>query len=1319
MAQRFFFLFLSFLPIFSFGAGKAIYEFEKISPESGIVFNAITTIQTDKNGFLWFGSENGLYSYNGEYFQRYQYSFQNSLSIPSNKVNHIYKDSQNKIWICTEDGCAYFKEDEDTFKRIAMKDLSSKVTTFIIEVKQNTYIILINQKLYLYDFNTDHLSVLPSQPDSISFLSQNIHGELIIGTKSGELFIGSYSTQFNYDRIYQGEDAKITTVCEDKDWYYIGYDNKGIDVINNQGKFLEKYSYQKEGKFHLPSNKIRKIIHRSNGEIWVGTYNGIAIISNNSIAAINKSSHNLPSNSIYDIYTDSNKNIWIGTWAGGLIFYNPNNYKFRKELTYPNSRSAIGVTSSFVTTDDNQVWIGSEDGGITLFNTLKKQITEHIPTVPIHVKSMFYLKEHLWLGTVEDGLYYMSTTEKSLKSVYIKYLNKKKSIISSISGNNDILWIATRNSGIVEYNTKTEKAEIYNIDNKKIQNNKIWQIYTDTHGDVYACTDDGLFIKKRAENIFKRKNILLNNINKEYFYCICPKNYNEMLIGSRNNGIFIYNSTTQELKEFENNELFKNIDIYTLTKDFKGQIWFSTNNGIYTYDPSTQKVSHYTETDGLIGKQFHPLASILTEDGSIFFGSTNGFNYINIHDITKNSIKPKAYPINIQINNKKIEFNDDIKTNSKYIPNINQMILKHHKNTLTFRFASNNLLKPQNNKLRYKLEGYQKNWIEIPQTENIVFTQIPHGKYVLKVNGSNNDGVWSAKTAEINIVIKPPYYLTTMAFFLYFAITVLICYFLLKTFYARFKLKKEIEIERYKNSVNKNATEERIKFFMNISHELRTPLNLINAPLKVMEEKHFDKDTLFHIHTIRRNTDRLLKLTEQILDFRLLEVNKLQINKKRVEIVSLCKDTFNSFEYYILNKNIQFTFNSDCIERYIYADSKKIEKVVYNLISNALKYTNDNGAIEIGIKKIELSETDYNGIYYIGKQFIGKSLEIKVADSGIGIAEENIERIFERFQTFHPDNQEGSGIGLHLCKEFVILHDGHIMLQSTIDKGSTFTVHLPLSEETEEINSPVTVTPFTYSTENNQIINQENLTVKNQHTVLIIDDNEEVVYYLKKALSKHYKCISAKNGKLGLELSIESNPDLIIMDILMPIMDGIACSKAIKSHIKTQHIPIILLSGAADSNSQCQGIGAGADVFLSKPVDEQLLIKHIERLLHTNSSSLLAKEESPIQPQFFLEKLDIIIDKNLQDPNFDVNVLAEKMNMSRSSLFRKIKTETNFNISEYIKEKRLYKAVTLIKKGQNCIEEISIASGFNSASYFCRCFKAKYGKTPKEYIQSI
>ena len=1319
MAQRFFFLFLSFLPIFSFGAGKAIYEFEKISPESGIVFNAITTIQTDKNGFLWFGSENGLYSYNGEYFQRYQYSFQNSLSIPSNKVNHIYKDSQNKIWICTEDGCAYFKEDEDTFKRIAMKDLSSKVTTFIIEVKQNTYIILINQKLYLYDFNTDHLSVLPSQPDSISFLSQNIHGELIIGTKSGELFIGSYSTQFNYDRIYQGEDAKITTVCEDKDWYYIGYDNKGIDVINNQGKFLEKYSYQKEGKFHLPSNKIRKIIHRSNGEIWVGTYNGIAIISNNSIAAINKSSHNLPSNSIYDIYTDSNKNIWIGTWAGGLIFYNPNNYKFRKELTYSNSRSAIGVTSSFVTTDDNQVWIGSEDGGITLFNTLKKQITEHIPTVPIHVKSMFYLKEHLWLGTVEDGLYYMSTTEKSLKSVYIKYLNKKKSIISSISGNNDILWIAARNSGIVEYNTKTEKAEIYNIDNKKIQNNKIWQIYTDTHGDVYACTDDGLFIKKRAENIFKRKNILLNNINKEYFYCICPKNYNEMLIGSRNNGIFIYNSTTQELKEFENNELFKNIDIYTLTKDFKGQIWFSTNNGIYTYDPSTQKVSHYTETDGLIGKQFHPLASILTEDGSIFFGSTNGFNYINIHDITKNSIKPKAYPINIQINNKKIEFNDDIKTNSKYIPNINQMILKHHKNTLTFRFASNNLLKPQNNKLRYKLEGYQKNWIEIPQTENIVFTQIPHGKYVLKVNGSNNDGVWSAKTAEINIVIKPPYYLTTMAFFLYFAITVLICYFLLKTFYARFKLKKEIEIERYKNSVNKNATEERIKFFMNISHELRTPLNLINAPLKVMEEKHFDKDTLFHIHTIRRNTDRLLKLTEQILDFRLLEVNKLQINKKRVEIVSLCKDTFNSFEYYILNKNIQFTFNSDCIERYIYADSKKIEKVVYNLISNALKYTNDNGAIEIGIKKIELSETDYNGIYYIGKQFIGKSLEIKVADSGIGIAEENIERIFERFQTFHPDNQEGSGIGLHLCKEFVILHDGHIMLQSTIDKGSTFTVHLPLSEETEEINSPVTVTPFTYSTENNQIINQENLTVKNQHTVLIIDDNEEVVYYLKKALSKHYKCISAKNGKLGLELSIESNPDLIIMDILMPIMDGIACSKAIKSHIKTQHIPIILLSGAADSNSQCQGIGAGADVFLSKPVDEQLLIKHIERLLHTNSSSLLAKEESPIQPQFFLEKLDIIIDKNLQDPNFDVNVLAEKMNMSRSSLFRKIKTETNFNISEYIKEKRLYKAVTLIKKGQNCIEEISIASGFNSASYFCRCFKAKYGKTPKEYIQSI
>lgn len=1318
MTQRLFFLILIFLPIFSSGASKVIYEFEKISPESGIIFNAITTIQTDKNGFLWFGSENGLYSYNGEYFQRYQYSFQDSLSIPSNKVNHLYKDSQDKLWICTENGCAYFEEDKDRFKRIAMKNLSSKASISIIEVKKSIYIILINQKLYTYNFDTDYLSVIPSQPDSISFLSQNIHGELIIGTKSGELFIGSYSTQFKYNRIYQRENARITTVCEDKDWYYIGYDNKGVDVINNQGEFLEKYSYQKEGKYHLPSNKIRKIIHRSNGEIWVGTYNGIAIISNDSTLTINKSKHNLPSNSIYDIYTDSNKNIWIGTWAGGLIFYNPNNYKFRKELTYPNSKRAIGVTSSFAATNDNQVWIGSEDGGITLFNTSQKQIIEHILTVPIHIKSMFYHEEHLWLGTVEDGLYYMSPNEKKIKSVYIQYLNEKKSIISSISGNNHILWIATRNSGIVEYDTKTKKTETYNIDNKKIQNNKIWQIYIDPHGDVYACTDDGLFIKKRAEDTFKRKNISLNNINKEYFYCICPKNYNEILIGSRNNGIFIYNSTTQELKEFENNELFKNIDIYTLTKDFKEQIWFSTNNGIYTYNQNTQQISHYTETDGLIGKQFHPLASILTKDGSIFFGSTNGFNYINTHDITNNSICPKAYPINIQINNKKIEFNNDIKTNSKHIPNINQMILKHHQNTLTFRFASNNLLKPQNNRLRYKLEGYQKNWIEIPQTENIVFTQIPHGKYILKVHGSNNDGVWSEETAKINIVIKPPYYLTTIAFFLYFVIVALICYFLLKIFYTRFKFKKEIEIEKYKNSVNKKATEERIKFFMNISHELRTPLNLINAPLKAMEEKYFDKDTLFHIRTIRRNTDRLLKLTEQILDFRLLEVNKLQSNKKRIEIVSLCKDTFNCFEYYILTKNIQFTFNSDCIERYIFVDSKKIEKVVYNLLSNALKYTNENGHIEIQIRKIELSETDYNDIYYIGKQFIGKSLEIRVADSGMGIAKENFERIFERFQTIHPDNQEGSGIGLHLCKEFVILHDGNIMLQSTINKGSIFTVHLPFSKETEEINSPVTATPFTYSTENDQIINYENLDTKNQHTILIIDDNEEVVYYLKRALSKHYKCVSAKNGKLGLELSIESNPDLIIMDILMPVIDGITCSKAIKSHVKTQHIPIILLSGAADSNSQCQGISVGADVFLSKPVDEQLLIKHIERLLHTNSSSLLAKE-SPIQSQNFLEMIDIIINSNLQKPNFDVNVLAEKVNMSRSSLFRRIKTETNLNISEYIKEQRLHKAVTLIKNGQNCIEEISIASGFNSASYFCKCFKAKYGKTPKEYIQSI
>lgn len=1319
------FFLLSTMCLLLHGNEVSKYKFGKISPESGIAYNAITTILAAPNGFLWFGSENGLYLYDGISFHRYKHSYQDTLTIPSDIIYNIHQDSSKKMWVCTSKGVASFDKEKNLFIRLQISPFKNKKINNLLEVSPHRYILQVNGKLYLYNEKAQTYSCLQQVSSQVSFIKLISSGKFIIGTECGEVFIGTFiGEKIHINRIYQGTIDKITSICKDKDWLYVGFENSGIEVINDQGNIINKYNqYHLVKRGQIPSNKIREIISRENGEIWIGTYNGLCILKGEELITFNNENSTLPSNSIYRIYKDPHENIWIGTWSGGLCHFSSYNYTFGQKMTYPNTNKKIGVNSSFSFAGKSKVWIGSEETGLILFDYKEEKIIEHITNPLIHIKSLIQLKDKLWIGTVENGLYCKKENEKTFKPVFIDYFKTNKAIINHITHYENKLWIATRNFGIIEYNIDTKETVSYNTENKTISSNLIWQIYADSHGDIYACSDVGLYIKKRTEKTFKKNDIKSNETNKEYFYCICPINYNELLLGSKSNGIYVYNTKSRELKEIENNQIFKSINIYTINQDPNKLIWISTDNGILSYDPKNKQISLYSESDGVIGKQFHPIAGLITNDGTVFFGSTNGFNFIDTKNIIKNPFKPTPYPIEIKVNNKEVNFkNKEIESNSQFIPDINTLKLRYDQNTLSFRFANNNLLKSSNNKLRYKLEGYQRGWAEIPQTENIIFTQVPPGKYVLRILGSNNNGVWGEIEQRINISIAPPFYATRIAYVIYTLLLCCISFILYKMLHSKIKLKKEIEVEKYQNLVNKKATEERTKFFMNISNEIRTPLSLINSPLKELEEKYFDKDTNFHIETIRRNTDRLLFLTEQILDFRLLEVNKIQVNKKRIDIVGTCKDIVNNYIYYIQNKHIDFSFCSEASQILIYIDPEMITKIIHNLLSNAIKYTNEKAKVKIEIKKTILNDESYIDSFYIGKQFYGKSIEINISDNGIGIPTDKYELIFERFQTFHSNDQEGSGIGLHLCKEFIIKNDGHIMLKSSINNGSTFTIHLPFLGSYDEIinDKSTTIKLFEHQEDFTLLDIEEKEGIKanskKQQNILIVNENKELIYYLKKSLSKKYNCFSLRNSQTVVSVCTETQPDIILMDIIMASEKDLECIKQIKSQLKIKHIPIILLSGAVDSKLQYQIISAGVDVFLVKPVNELLLMKHIEKLINQKDEKLQAIRD--IIPSNFIERINYFIDKNIQNPNFDVNILAEEMNMSRSSLFRKIKNETNENISEYIKGRRLQKAVSLMKTKGNSIEEISYACGFSSSSYFGRCFKNKFGKSPKDFIQN-
>lgn len=1312
---------LAFLLILIFSinlsAQRLNYKFEQVSPVSGISFNGISCIQEDKNGFIWLGGGSGIFFYDGTCFKNYSKGYGRCNQILSGYIFDIFNDNKNILWACASSGLMYFDADKDYFYQV--EDFIGKSVEKISQISDDDYVVLSNEKLYKYNIVKKSSSLLDERIDSVSTFYKYSECELIVGTSTGKVYMLNFFDSGRNKLIYGSHNDRINSICRDNNWLYLGYENSGIEVINVTGERIKSYIANNKKDNCLPNNSVRAVVNRGNGEIWVATYDGLAILENEVFTVYNNVNSSLPSSSIYDIYIDTKDNVWIATWSGGLAKYSSDSYRFGGENVYLNNKTKFGVVTSFVPSIMKEnVWIGTENNGLYLYNYVSSKFEDRIYPLPFHIKTMIRMDEKVLIGAVE-GVFVFDEKTNDIDEFPIKSFSTSNPIISSMFINKNNLYIATRREGILKYDLKTKEETLYSFKNNKLETGFVWQIFVDGQDNVYACTDNGFYVKGSSQDLFKKVEITCCK-KVQSFYCVSALNYEELLLGTHGDGIFIYNIVSGLVRPLSSNNVLKDLEIYSLISTENNSIWASTNEGIISLSTVGDNVFKYTETDGIIGKQFHPLASYIFEDGTAFWGATVGFNYININRIRYNSVKAEVFPVEIKINNKPLSLYEDVKSSSVHVPDIRHIDLPYFLNTLSLRISANSLLNPEKNKLKYRLEGYQNEWTVIPQSENIVFTQVPPGKYTLCVYGANNDMLWGDKELRISLLIQPPFYATGYAYLFYFILSIVIIYFIYRNIKFRIKALQEISSERNQSRISKAISEERTKFFMNISHELRTPLNLIVAPMKILMEQHFDKDTKYHLNVIYRNTERLRHLTEQILDFRLLEMDKMKVNKKSIDLVPLCKDIIGEFDFYVKKKNVNLKFESDALMRIVSCDQRMIEKVVYNLLSNAFKYTeNDNPEIRLELKKVKLFNDSYNDIFYVGTKFEGTVLQIIVSDNGKGIEKDKFGAVFERFNTFHDENQDGSGIGLHLCKEYVALHGGNIMLKSELGVGSTFIVSLPFVNDADEqdVSTPIVISKTEIEHDSTEENEEEDLDLNlNKKTVLLIEDNDDVVYYLKKSLSPRYRCLIAKNGKIGLDMAINVMPDIIVMDYMMPVMNGVDCTKAIRNNVKVKNIPVIILSGVADSEIQKKAVSVGADVFLIKPVDEELLIEHIEKLLDKikslNENYLIGNT-----PKTFIDRIDFYLEKHISDPNFDVEQLSSCMNISRSSLFRKIKSETGYNISEYIKEKRLKVAIELIKSGKKNVDELSVCCGFNSSSYFCKCFKSKYGVSPKEYIK--
>jgi signal transduction histidine kinase/DNA-binding response OmpR family regulator len=757
-----------------------------------------------------------------------------------------------------------------------------------------------------------------------------------------------------------------------------------------------------------------------------------------------------------------------------------------------------------------------------------------------------------------------------------------------------------------------------------------------------------------------------------------------------------------------------------IVPDDQNNLWISTNKGISKYNLETGELRNYDSRDGLQSNEFNRGAYFRSSTGELYFGGINGYSVFNPNKVADNTAQPEILFTDFKLFNNSVKPGEKNSPLTKHISETSHIKLNYKQSFFTLDFVALNYLIPEKNLYKYKLEGYNNDWVELGHERKVSFMNLPNGDYTLKVIASNNDEVWNLEGISLKISILPPPWKTSWAYLIYIGVIGLLIWFWQQLISSRIKQKNEILNERREKERNEELNQLKLYFFTNITHEFRTPLTLISAPLDNLISDDVPKDKKeFYYRLIKENIRRLKRLVDQLMDFRKAEHERLMLKVRFLDLNDFIHRMADNFIELARRKNIGFVIDfPEQNSSFYWFDPEILDKIIYNLLSNAFKFTSQGGNITI---KVNIK---------------GTNAEISVSDTGIGISTEDLPHVFERFYTSAKavnNYYSGTGIGLSFSKRLAEIHLGTINVESTSGKGSVFTLHLPVGKEeysTNEIFEDVKSIEWKESQESGVTdsvdldfhLNEDEIDGKN--VLLIVEDNEDLLAYLKTQFSSAFKVYTAFNGKEGFNLAREKMPDIIISDVMMSEMDGFEFCNKIKNDILTNHIPIVLLTALSSMENKLNGIDKGADAYIEKPFE----IKYLDSVIHN-----LLKQRALLREKYFIEnrsfsktgetgleakfllKFEEVVLKHLSDPDFSVTILCNELNLSRSQLFRKFRSITGNNPSDFIRIMRIKKAAEIILKENIGVNEVAYEVGFTSPSHFISCFKKYYGKTPGEY----
>ena len=1316
--------------------------FDKLTIEAGLSQSSVLSITQDSQGFIWFGTKDGLNRYDSQQFEvfRHHENDPNSLSSSQN-ISSLLSDSKGNLWVGTQNGLNKYVPENKSFIRYLnipknKSSLSNNTIRSIYEDRQGNIWIGTENGLNKLKKNGNFERYFCKNSlgegtvnAGINVVYQDNKNTLWVGTKNGlaNIIFRKQGPKF-LTYFHDSNNPKtpisndVTSIVEDFNHnIWLGHHFSGLDFfdrINNDFEHIN--GIDQDNKFG--SNNIRKILVAKDGLLWIATLNGLNIYNpvnhrfkNNIHNQEDPSSLN--QNSIYALYEDNVGSVWIGTFFGGINVYHPNAIPFTiyKHSAYKNSLSS-NIINSIVEDQNHNLWIGTGGEGLDFYNRKTKQFT-NLKSNKNSISSNLIKSiaidqgQNLWIATYNGGVDFYDLKTKIFKNYKLNKdaVEEANRVVNLIVDDKNRIWVGTRGNGLFLFSQKTDRfIALQNSESEfKFGLANISYLFQDHIKTLWVATDEGLFYLEDKSTSFKSfkpsNNSFLKNIN-----FVNQSINGKIWFGSYNEGIASLNITDDAIRYFTVSDGLPSNNIASIVEDNNQNLWISTDKGLAKmYD---DKFSIYNVNDGLPGNIFNYHSFLLDSKGEFFFGGYNGMVSFYPDDIVENKVAPKIVFTHLRVFNNEININDKTQLLTQSLNKQNKLVFSYQQDVFSLDFAALNFVKSVKNKYAYKLQGFEDNWNYVDHP-TATFTNVPAGSYILQVKGTNNDGVWSTEIAALKIIIKPPFWKTWWAYLLYFAILVGALYFVIRFMFIRALLKREHEVNQLK-----------LDFFTNVSHEIRTPLTLILGPLeKLVQDTQTNLSVNKQLLIVDKNAKRLMKLINELMDFRKIESGKMKLNITQTDIVAFIKEIFLSFQYLAAQKDINYVFETDIPFLNVYLDKEQLEKIIFNLLANAIKFAPQTQGIVI----INITNNDHEVL-------------ILVKDNGQGVPIDAKQKLFTTFyQAPKQQRNTGTGIGLSLSRSIARLHHGDLYLENS-SQFTGFCLKLKMGVdhfENDEMNNRLVddvSSIYEFQSDVTSLINDDiqkksASLISNIPLILIVEDNEEVRNFLVSALKKSFETITACDGAEALEVAFNKIPDVIISDVMMPKMDGFVLCSKLKTDIRTRHIPVILLTARTGDLHELEGLKTGADVYLTKPFSLQKLQLTVQNLLNLQKSMRekfshtfsvepsLAKIESTDED--FLNKVLLLLEQNINNLNFNVNFFASEIGMSTPIFYKKIFALTGLTVNNFVKSVRLKRAMQLLQQNAGNVSEIAYKVGFNDTKYFTKEFRKQYGNAPSKFIQ--